>query len=268
MKSGLDPIAVSAFRSLLTAVLMVAWTLAHARGRPRIDGRALALAALGGVAMCGNFGFFFISIDYAGVTIAVIVKAVAPLLIVAIAVAFGLERASFGKLAGVVLVFLGIAMVSTGQSFGRTMTAPWQGVAAALLSATLYASWTFAFRAAQKSGDPLPIVAVAVTVAMVGFYLWEGAWPYWPGHWSGAQMAAVVYIATLGTAVAFVAFVKGMQTIEAGVVAMLAAIEPVIGAAISWLWLGERLDAVQLLGGVLIVLTVTIVSYRRATGRL
>jgi drug/metabolite transporter (DMT)-like permease len=114
MKSGLDPIAVSAFRSLLTAVLMVAWTLAHARGRPRMDGRALALAAIGGVAMCGNFGFFFISIDYAGVTIAVIVKAVAPLLIVAIAVAFGLERASFGKLAGVVLVFLGIAMVSTG----------------------------------------------------------------------------------------------------------------------------------------------------------
>lgn len=268
MNGGLDPIAISAFRSLLTAVLMLAWTLAHARGRPRIDRRALVLAALGGIAMCGNFGFFFISIDYAGATIAVIVKAVAPLMIVALAVLFRLERFSFGKLAAVLMVFVGVALVSTGESLGRTMTVSWQGVAAALLAATFYAGWAFAFRAAQRSADPLPIVAIAVTVAMAGFYLWEGAWPYWPGEWSGAQFVAVIYIASLGTAVAFVAYVKGMQTVEAGIVAMLAAIEPVVGAAISWLWLGQSLDAVQLLGGILIVLTVTVVSYRRATGRL
>lgn len=264
MGQGLSPILVSAFRAALATGLMVAWLAAGERKRPAMSRAAIVWSIVAGLALCANFGFYFTAIQSAGVAVAVILKSTAPLFVVAFAAAARIEPFTLPKLAAGMLIVVGVALVSLGRYEGG-LVVPGQGVAAALAAAIAYALFTLAFVAAQRGASASAIVTVAFAVATAGLYAWAGEWPGWPVGWTAAQLAAVAYIALMGTVFAFLAYNKGLAQTEAGVAALVATVEPVIAALLGWWFLAERLDAVQAGGALLILATVSVLNY--AQGR-
>ena len=55
----------------------------------------------------------------------------------------------------------------------------------------------------------------------------------------------------------FIATAKAIQSIQAERAVIISALEPVIAAALAWLWFGQTLTLLQFIGGILIILAVT-----------
>lgn len=71
---------------------------------------------------------------------------------------------------------------------------------------------------------------------------------------------AVLYLGIVSTAGAFYLWNKGLQMVEAGVGSMFFFFQPVVGALLGWLVLGEHLSISFFAGGSLILLAVLLMS--------
>ena len=75
--------------------------------------------------------------------------------------------------------------------------------------------------------------------------------------------AAVLWVIVLGTLVPYaleIAALRHLSPTTTGVVGMS---EPVLAAAIAWVWLGQTLTAVQLVGGLVVLVGVALVQTDR-----
>ena len=87
------------------------------------------------------------------------------------------------------------------------------------------------------------------------------AFPDTPGSW-----AAVVAIALVSTVVAITTFFAGMARLGATDASTLSTLEPVVTVALAAAVLGERISAVQLAGGGLILAAVIVLARAPAGG--
>lgn len=108
---------------------------------------------------------------------------------------------------------------------------------------------------------------IFVTVALIGPAGVEGLRP-WAIAVTPSLALALMITGVLATALAFVVQVWAQSLVPAQRVALIFALEPALAAWLSWLVLGERLDAVGWVGSGLItagVLIGTMPSFRRGT---
>jgi len=73
-------------------------------------------------------------------------------------------------------------------------------------------------------------------------------------------VAAVVYLGVLSTAVAWYCWYKGLETLDAGTVAVYFFAQPVVGAALGALLLGESIGPGFVAGGVILAVGIYLVS--------
>jgi drug/metabolite transporter (DMT)-like permease len=78
-------------------------------------------------------------------------------------------------------------------------------------------------------------------------------------HASADSLVALAYLALFGSIVAFTAYVWLLQHAPISQVSTYAYVNPIVAVALGALVLGERITAVTLLGGAIIVLAVAVV---------
>jgi drug/metabolite transporter (DMT)-like permease len=74
----------------------------------------------------------------------------------------------------------------------------------------------------------------------------------------------LAWLITLGTVAPFLLEVGALRRVDAGTVGVVATLEPVIAAAVAWIWLDQLLDFWQVLGSLIVVTAVAVVQ--RFTG--
>ena len=67
----------------------------------------------------------------------------------------------------------------------------------------------------------------------------------------------------LGTIVPFALVLTGLRHLPATRVGTVGMLEPVLAAAVAWAWLGEALSAVQLAGGVVVLVGILLAQTAR-----
>ncbi|GAP64337.1 hypothetical protein ARMA_2760 [Ardenticatena maritima] len=70
----------------------------------------------------------------------------------------------------------------------------------------------------------------------------------------------ILIMGLIPTAASYVLYTLGLKWLLPGQASILATIEPVVGTVLAWLWLGQRIDALQILGGVCILGSVLILQ--------
>jgi drug/metabolite transporter (DMT)-like permease len=78
--------------------------------------------------------------------------------------------------------------------------------------------------------------------------------PYW---------ALMTWMIVPGTIVPFFLLVSALRHLPATHVAIIAMLEPVVATAVAWAWLGESLDAVQLLGAAVVLAAIVLAQTSR-----
>ena len=114
-----------------------------------------------------------------------------------------------------------------------------------LLAAIWGASFLFMRLGAAEFGA---VALTALRVAGASLMLWPMV--LWRGQRAALRgpVGAVVLVGVVGSALPYALFALAALALDAGLSAILNATAPLWGAAVAWLWLGDRLDASRVLG--------------------
>ena len=222
--------------------------LIHRRGR--LD------CALAGALNLSSLLFFYWALQRIDAGIGMLVFATYPALLLGILALRGetITRLDWTRLS---MALLGIALVSD-----LTGDVDPLGILLAVVCAILYALYMLVIHA-RLVAYPATTTAFWITGSMglIGYALLPLEAPGEP--LTSVGWAVVLWSAIIGTAIARVATIQGVRLLGGGQTALLMPIEAVMGLALAWVILGERLAAVQWLGAALIIGAVMLAPARQ-----
>jgi DME family drug/metabolite transporter len=259
------------WRVLLGGAGLVLYGLAADREMFRIDRRGLLVVALGGGGLVALFEVAYqFGIAGAGVAGAAALLYTAPVIVAILAVPVLGERLTALRLALAGVVMAGAALTVTGGSHGgvgasSTGSSLAQGVAGGALAALSYAGTTLLARYAVPRYGAVRVLfyeilgGTAVLALVLPLAGHPPAPPPTPAAWSFtlALTLATVLLANF-------AFFAAARRIEAAPVSVAATIEPVVGALLALLLLGQHLTPAGWVGLAMVVSGVAAGYWREA----
>ncbi|MHB8504535.1 MAG: DMT family transporter [Acidimicrobiales bacterium] len=247
------------YRMWLGSAILAAMLLATGR---RLRWRSLLVAAPGGLLLTADMTFFFDSIRLTSVAVATVIGALQPLLVLAVAGPLlgervGPRRALLAVVAvgGVSLTVVGAGMPSSGHLRGD------------LLAAASLVAWTGYFLAAKRASrscDALEYTAGATVVGAVAtsfIVVVTGTTP-------ALHRSAWVWVALLALVpgLAHLLMNWAHHRIDAGISSVIVSVNPVVASVASWVVLGQRLTVLQVVGGAVSLLAITLVAKGGSAG--
>ncbi len=244
-----DPLAIAVLRYTGAAIVMVL-IAALARRRPRPPRKGIWQVLGLGVLQFAIFGWMFTaSLQYVPAARAALVLATMPVLTLALSVVMGRERMTGAKLMGAMFACGGVAL-ALGDRALATGPDVWKGdllMFGAALIASIYNVATGlvarSFPAIPMTAVQLPIGAAALFVALVVTGDASQIVDLSPGAW-----IAAVYLATIGGAVSFYAWIWALERITPSRVAVTVTLNPISAAILGAIVLDEPLTTRLLLG--------------------
>lgn len=268
---AMPPLAASAWRFTLAAVLLMAWLRWRLGGWPTLTHRQwLGLAAAGAVGVFAYSALFMLALGRVEASRAAVVVTTNPVLTTLLAAWWFKER--FNARVG-----LGLALAVAGAATVLTHGAPWKvlagdiGVGEWLLLGCV-ATWSsYALMGKRLMAGVDSLTATTVTAAFGCALLWAAALAFeGPSRvvhaidgLSASVWLAFVFLAVGATVLAYAWFYRGIEVLGAGVASSYISLVPVFGVASSIVLLGEPLDASLLLGGALAMAGVVVANRAR-----
>jgi drug/metabolite transporter (DMT)-like permease len=244
---AVDPSHLVQVRMMLGGLGLLPLALRGGLGFTASSWRILPLYA---VALTGVQLTYFKAIQAAGVAVAVFLQYTSPLLVA------GWEAARERRLPPRPVI-LALAAATGGSMLlvlpGGALRVSAEGLFWGVSSSLSMAAGTVLAGAAQRRGaQPVPLLAMGLVIGSLLFAPFRGP---------GAALAAIpgtdwpffLFIAIFATAVPFGLYTAALGKLRGTVVMLIAMLEPVLGAALAWVALGEALAPGQLLGGGLIL---------------
>ena len=255
-RSGAD-LPTALFLRFTLAGLVLAGVMVLRRERfPR--GRVLlALGLLGGVGYVSESLAYFGALTLAPAGLVALLLYLYPALVALLSVLVEREPLGRGKAAAVVLAFTGTCLTLDLSSTGGGARP--LGIALGVLSALIYAVYILASARVLRHAGALgasTVIVLSAGAVYAGIMLARG--PRWPQ--TSVGWAAVAGLVLLGTVVAVLALLAGMARVGAVNAALLSTLEPLVAVLLGALFLGERLSALQGLGGVCILAAVVLLA--------
>lgn len=273
---GFGPLALAQLRALGAALVFLLVFLAW-RGRPALRftrrqwgqqwGRQLGmLAALGLSGVTLNQLFFISGLERTSVAHTGLIVALGPVMVLFLSCLARLEALTAPKLAGMLISFGGVALLSFGRGT-QASGAHWQGDLIVLGSSAVFACYTILVKEVADRYDPLtlntlvfglgalmlvPISAPALT-GIRGSALSSLSW------WS------LGYMILFGSVVPYLIYAFALTELAASRVSAFSYLQPVIATALGIWLLGERLSSRTASGGALILLGVYLAERERGS---
>jgi drug/metabolite transporter (DMT)-like permease len=196
---------------------------------------------------------FVFAIQHTSIANTLVIISTAPVMIAIVAWIMLKEKASLVTIASMVLVFIGIYIVMSGNFGGSNL----KGDLFALLTSMLMGV-TFTLTRKYKAINMIPTNIVGgVVAAMIASLAAETL--YLPAE-------AMIYILTSGVilSVSFSMIVIAPRYMPAAEVGMIMPLETVLGSLIAWLVLSEVPSSNALIGGAIVILTLLLHSWYSA----
>ena len=175
------------------------------------------------------------------------------------------ERLSGRKLLALLLCFMGVTIIFSRELM-FTVNSLWGGIAV-IASAGVAGCANVVGKKYSQSINSTANVVVQMSVGSIllttaGLLLERGA----PLNFDNASVFAILYLAVIGSAFAFVALYWLFTRMEVTRVSLFTFITPIVAVLLGWLVLGERVDLNIATGGSLILVGVVLVSQASKTG--
>ena len=261
VKIGLEsapPLLFAGIRGLIGGAVMA--VLAGARsGQPRLRGTWHLLGVITLLNVVLFFGLQHLALSELPSGLAAVLIYLQPVLTGLLAALLLGESLTRSKVAGLLLGFGGIVVVSAGAFSGN---ASMLGVGYAVVAAVVWSAGTIAFKQAQDRVDVWWAVAISFltgsAVLTVAGLLVEG--PH--VRWSGDFVLALGYSGLVGTALAWALWFGLVSSGEASRASSYIFFVPLVSLLLGAMFLGESLGVSLLAGAALVVLGVYLVNRR------
>lgn len=256
---SVPPLLGMGVRFLAAALVMFGYLLARGgRGRLRAPLTSHGGALLAGVWIIGDIGLIAVAEQRVPAGLAALLIASVPLWVVIIRTV-SKQRPGHIEFFAVLAGFAGIALVTRPGVW----TADGWLLALLLVAAVLEASGEVFSTRLPQPGDAL--LATALQLGGAGAVLIAASAAsgeltrFHPARLNLTTVAAFAFLVTVGSVLAYTAFVWLLQHQPVSTVATYAYVNPVVAAALGWALLGESLTAFTFGGAALILLSVAVV---------
>ena len=247
---GFQPLAFSTVRYGLAALVFIGIAVFAERSL-RIARRDLAAVVAAAVALWVNQIGFVYALKTTSASVIALILAATPIFAALIGLAFGTEVLPRRFWIGAALSFAGVALVALGA--GGELGGDVVGILFGVLAAATWAVYSILITPLMRRYSPSRISAVVLSLSWVGIALsglsqtrsqdWQLGWEVW----------ALLLFATLGPLVITnVLWFRSLDRIGPSRATLATNLQPFVAALFAVVLLGERIDAVQILGGLLI----------------
>lgn len=251
--SEVAPARVAQIRSLVALAFLFPY--AWRRGLLRTNGAGRQLVAFGLILATVHVTYYW-ALERLGVGPGVTVQFLGPILVLvwmAVAQKRPVPRPMW--LAGVAAL-TGTVMVTRAWDVGSLDLL---GVIAGLASAVTFGAYLLTGEHLTQRLSPVTLLTYGFLVAAA---FWAIAQPLWdfPTGLSTKAWIELLWVGVVGTMIPFLATMAALKRASAGLVGVIASIEPVVAAVAAWVFLSQSLVAVQIVGGLFVVTAVAVVQ--------
>jgi drug/metabolite transporter (DMT)-like permease len=259
------PLEFSAIRFVMASAAVAAIAIAT---RTRIRSDALGVVALTAVfGYLGYNAFVFVGLTMAPASDAALIVPTTIPVLTAIGATFLGERVTATKMAGFGLASVGAALViAAGQSGGEVSSERLLGDVFMLVGAVCWSIYTILGTITLRTRSPIEVVALAVPMGallLLPFGFLEQGYRDVP-NWGAGIWADAVYLALVVTVGSFTLFYWVVRRVGAGVASMSSYFVPILTLAMAVVFLGDRPQPLQLVGGLVILAGVRLATLRFA----
>lgn len=263
-EAGASPLAICVLRLATATPLLFLFLFLYDKTKLKIRLRDIPLFIGTGIVSMVLFNVcYFYTMTRGEASVAVVLLYTSPAFILLIGALLFRERITAVRIAALILMSGGLVLVTkvTEQTGAITPIL----LATGLCSGFFYALYTVFARVALTRYETLTVTAYTFLFAFagsVGALLCMGE--SLPAIFIGAdalrRFAESIGIGVLCTALPYALYTKGLTMMESGKAAILAAVEPMVGAVIGMTVFGEPCDAAKLCGIGLILGAILLLS--------
>jgi drug/metabolite transporter (DMT)-like permease len=259
---NLPPITFAGIRFVIASAIL--FLLIRARGIALPDNRRDwgLLAFTGVLSFTLNYGLVFWGEQHISSGLAAVLQSTLP--------AFGLviahfhlpgERMTWSKIFGVVLGFLGVAVVFSNQlaiAGGKALA----GSVALVLSALFAAYSNVLVKAHGRKLDPAVLSGGQmffglIPLLLIGIPLEGNPFRF---HWTPLAFVALLYLAVVGSVIAFMLYYWLVHKVDVTKTMLISLVTPVVAVVLGMVVLGEDLSWRTIAGGLMIMVGVRFVT--------
>jgi drug/metabolite transporter (DMT)-like permease len=260
--TGITPFDLVQVRATLASLLLGLVFFASRRDLFRICRSDLGyFILLGGVVMALVQLTYFYAISKLQVAAAILLQYMAPVLVALFSMCFWKERLTLTKFLSLFLSVFGCYLVVGGYNL-RLLQMNRVGILWGLAAAVCYAAYALLGERGMHRYSPWTVLFYALAFSALSWHIFYPPFRYlWAGY-SLAQWTGMAYIAVIGTAIPFGLYFVGISHIRSTRAAITATLEPISAGFIAYLFLGEALTPLQVLGAALVIGAIILLQLR------
>jgi drug/metabolite transporter (DMT)-like permease len=262
-QAGMSPFELVQIRVTLSAALLAVTLGVFARRLLQIRARDLGyFVLLGAVAMAMVQGSYLYAISKIQVAAAVFLQYLSPLLVGFVSICFWNERLTLSKLAALFFALTGCYLVVGGYNL-QLLQMNRMGILGGLGAAVSAAAYTLLGERGMHRYEPATVLFYALAF---GALTWHILYP--PFHYVGAgfgrkQWGWILYISVFGTILPFGLYFMGINYIRSTRAIITATLEPISAGFLSFIFLGEVLGPLQIVGAALVICAIVFLQIER-----
>jgi len=259
---GLSPFQLVQLRSTISAALLLLWLLAAKRSLLKIKRKDLVYFFLLGISLGATQFTYLYAISRINVAAAVLLQYQAPVLIAGYALLFKSRRLSPGTLAALLGAVTGCYLMVGAYSL-NILNMNRYGILSGLACAFAFALYSVKSEYGMRSYTPWTVLFYALLFAAVIWNVLEPPLSAFSLKYSAVSWWWILFIAVFGTVIPYGLYNEGINLILPTRASITATLEPVIAGGISFLFLGEMMEPLQITGAGLVIASVLILQVRK-----
>ncbi len=261
--SGVTPFQLFQMRLTIAAMVLLVCLAVRRPTLLKIDRKDIAyFALLGnlGVGAC-QFTYLF-AISRINVAAAILLQYLAPSFIAIYAVVISRDRLKPSTIVALLGATLGCYLVVGAYNL-HIVKMNWAGIVSGILSAVAFAWYSIHGEYGMRRYNPWTVIFYAMLFAALVWNILHPPLasffqPYTPTQWGW-----IFYIGVMGTLVPFGMYLQGVNLIRSTRASITATLEPITAGALSFVFLNETMDTLQIAGGALVIASIILLQLKQ-----
>ena len=208
--------------------------------------------ALGVFGIAAAQFFYLFAISKISVAAAILLHYTGPLFIFLYKLVFTREKLKASTAVAMAATIFGCALVVEAYN-PQVLALNQAGVIGGLLAALAFAIYSLLSEHGMRRFPPWTVLAYAMLFAALAWNIFHFPFAAFIADRTLIEWGWIIFIALIGTILPFGFYFKGIHHIRSTHAAITATLEPVTAGLIAFIFLGEVLTPVQILGGIIVL---------------